>query len=67
MKDEKGIPMPEPNGFTSAIEGENEASEQPGSKSAVEGLSRRTFLDGRFRESSERGTGFPGCQCPGES
>ena len=44
MKDEKGIPMPEPNGFTSAMEGENEASEQPGSKSAVAGLSRRTFL-----------------------
>jgi oxalate decarboxylase len=44
MKDEGGIPMPEPNGFKSAIEGDNWASEQPGSKSAVEGLSRRTFL-----------------------
>jgi oxalate decarboxylase len=44
MKDERGIPMPEANGFKSAIEGDNWASEQPGSKSAVEGLSRRTFL-----------------------
>jgi oxalate decarboxylase len=44
MKDERGIPMPEPNGFKSAIEGDNWAREQPGSQSAVEGLSRRTFL-----------------------
>jgi len=36
--------MPEPNGFKPAIEGDNWSSEQPGSKSAVEGLSRRTFL-----------------------
>jgi oxalate decarboxylase len=36
--------MPEPNGFKSAIDWDNWASEQPGSKSAVEGLSRRTFL-----------------------
>src|SRR4030081_1914774 len=44
MKDERGIPMPEPNGFKPAIEGDNWSSEQPGNKSAVEGLSRRTFL-----------------------
>jgi oxalate decarboxylase len=44
MKVERGIPMPEPNGFKSAIDWDNWASEQPGSKSAVEGLSRRTFL-----------------------
>jgi len=36
--------MPEANGFKSAIEGDDWASEQQGSKSAVEALSRRTFL-----------------------
>jgi oxalate decarboxylase len=44
MKDERGIPMPEPNGLKLGIEGDNWSSEQPGSQSAVEGLSRRTFL-----------------------
>jgi hypothetical protein len=43
MKDERGIPMPEPNGCKSAI-GDNWTSEPQGSKSGMDGLSRRTFL-----------------------
>src|SRR5713226_3470577 len=44
MKDKRGIPMREPKGPNSAIEGDSRASEQQGSKSGMEGLSRRTFL-----------------------
>src|SRR5258708_7314305 len=44
MKDKRGIPMREPKGPKSAIEGDSRASEQPESKPGVEGLSRRTFL-----------------------
>src|SRR6266850_4052387 len=45
MKDNRGVPMPEPKGLKSAIEGDSRASEQQGSKPGTQGLSRRTFLE----------------------
>src|SRR6267154_1848016 len=44
MKAKRGIPMREPKGPKSAIEGDSRASEPQASKSGMEGLSRRTFL-----------------------
>jgi oxalate decarboxylase len=44
MKEKKGISMREPKEPTSAIEADNRASEQQGSKSGMEGVSRRAFL-----------------------
>ena len=58
--------MSEPKQTNSALEADNQTSEQQESKPVIEGLSRRTFFGCGFRRSSDRGTGLPGGQRPGE-